>query len=123
MVITPLLIASKSSLARQLNSSAVRMKWNSDGRVRYTEPAALSRCGSTGGTGPLAGAEQCERPAYGQAGQAGVERRCPDSVVDGGHTGTISQGAHLSAELPSVGRVVQHFGRAGIPGELGLFRS
>src|SRR5271155_2175574 len=29
------------------------MKWGRDGRERYTDPAALSRCGSTGGTGPL----------------------------------------------------------------------
>ncbi|WP_186296339.1 hypothetical protein [Mycobacterium tilburgii] len=30
------------------------MKWVSVNRVRNTEPAALSRCRSTGGTGPLA---------------------------------------------------------------------
>src|SRR5271168_333606 len=48
-----LAIASNSWLVRQANSSRVRMKCGRRGRVRYTEPAALSRCGSTGGTGPL----------------------------------------------------------------------
>ena len=49
----PSAIASSTSPARQANSSWVRMKCTRLGRVSETDPAALSRCGSTGGTGPL----------------------------------------------------------------------
>src|ERR1700733_6744709 len=49
----PSLIRLNNSAVRQRNSSCMRMKCGRDGRVRYTDPAALSRCGSTGGTGPL----------------------------------------------------------------------
>ena len=49
----PAAIALSSSPARQENSSGVRVWWASVGRVRNSEPAALSRCGSNGGTGPL----------------------------------------------------------------------
>ena len=52
-VIEPSAMASSTSPARQANSSAVRVKCARLGRVRKTDPAALSRCGSTGGTGPL----------------------------------------------------------------------
>ncbi|CNV94846.1 Uncharacterised protein [Mycobacterium tuberculosis] len=61
-MIASLPIPSNSSAARQLNSSPVRVKWNSEGRVRYTDPAALRRCGSTGGTGPLAAPNSANVP-------------------------------------------------------------
>src|SRR6202012_539719 len=52
-VIVPAWTAANNSSVRQANSSYVRRKCGRSGRVRYTEPAAFSRCGSTGGTGPL----------------------------------------------------------------------
>jgi len=53
--------ASNNSCARHENSSYVRLKLVRSGRARYTDPAALRRRGSTGGTGPLAATKSMRR--------------------------------------------------------------
>lgn len=41
------------------------------GRVKYTDPAQFSRCGSTGGQSARPGRTKHQRPAHSRAGQAG----------------------------------------------------
>lgn len=53
--------ASNNSCARHENSSYVRLKLVRSGRVRYSDPAALRRRGSIGGTGPLAAPKSMRR--------------------------------------------------------------
>ena len=74
------------------------MKCGRNGRVRYTDPAALSCWGSTGGTGPLedavgAYAEYCLAPAAVVAAlPAGVPSDVAAAAILKGMT---AQPAHL----------------------------
>ncbi len=84
-----------------------------DGRpVRYSEPPALSRCGSNGGTGPTP--RRTAPACRGSGGRPGIRRRCPSRRRRRPRgRRAAGQFAHLRGET----LVAQHVVGAGLAGQ------
>jgi len=79
----PAATASNSSPARQVSSSRVATWWPRVGLVRNREPAAFSRCGSTGGTGPEEAPNRASPPRRRRDAReaSNVDRPTPSNTV------------------------------------------
>ena len=90
------------------------MKWASEGPGQEHRAGGVEALRVDGRNGPAGGAEQRQRPADGQAGQAGVEGGGADAVVHRRHPGAPGQRTNPLAEFCGVVGVGEHLVGAGL---------